>query len=264
MPKKKVKLIIKNVGQGNMNIVYLKQDHFVLFDMGSKQVSLLKPKIDGFETQVNRIRSLNKVLSNFEFYRVFVLSHWDLDHYNGLLCASDNFLNMFNFYLLPKGLPTITSQDAYDRLPKNKVLNIPMRRRKRNSASTQLKSFFENEMFNIYRGTRHYNRNKSGLVLKVKSQNSEAYLTGDISYDQINDYMYSYTNKNMFLVVPHHGGNAGDHRKIHNWVNLKVAIISNGYNQWNHPLGHIIKEFKSFNGVQIFRTDNNADYIKNI
>lgn len=264
-----IKLIVRNIGQGNMNEIHFASESFILYDIGAKRTSDLRPRLDEIRTQYLRIKRINQVLDDTpaESFRGFVLSHWDIDHYNGLLYVRDQDLDEFELFVVPQKLPTKTSRKAFDRLATRNVLAVPMRTRAHIRNATRFQPIFRNNIFTLYRGSKHYNRNKSGLTITAHKNNADVLLSGDTHYHQIDDYMLTHCNNDeLYAVIPHHGGEAGDANRITMWNDLEEAAISVGYNQWDHPLQDVRDALQARIGMQNVHIteEENRDYIKRI
>lgn len=261
---KNLKLIAYNVGQGNMNEIHFGQHSFIRFDMGAKNSANIIPVINHISIQFRRNLNLENILGNkhIEPIRIFVLSHWDIDHYNGLLYIDNLSLSEFDLFIVPQQLPNKTSKRAFNRIANANVLAVPMRHRHPIANATKLQPIFNNRVFKLFRGSKHYNRNKTGLTITAHKNNRDILLTGDIHYDQIETYLMRYSNGiNQYMVVPHHGGYAGSTNDILGWLNLNEVAISVGDNPWKHPLDNIVTEFETRVGVGnvhiTFNTGNN-------
>jgi len=266
---KSLKLIAYNVGQGNMNEIHFGDFSFIRFDMGAKNTANIIPVINSVSTKYRRTLNLERILGNktVKPIRIFVLSHWDIDHYNGLLNIDNISLSEFDLFIVPQQLPNITSKRAFSRIAALNVLSVPMRHRHPIPNATRLQPIFNNRVFRLFRGSKHYNRNKSGLTITAHKNNSDIILTGDIHYDQIKTYLMRYSKgTNQYMVIPHHGGYAGDSSIISSFFNLNEVAISVGNNPWHHPLGHIVNEFNTLVGPSNVRiTQTTAiDYTKTI
>lgn len=264
---KSIKLIVRDIGQGNMNEIHFAPESFIMFDMGAKRTNDILPKINGIGKLYRRVRVINKImcLAPKESFRGFVLSHWDIDHYNALLYIENQDLDEFEIFVVPEMLPTKTSKRAFDRIAQRNVLAVPMRHRTTLPNSTRFQPIFNNGLFILYRGSRHYNRNKSGLTITAHKNNADVLLSGDTHYDQIDNYMLSQcSNKDLYVVMPHHGGEAGETDRILGWNNLSEAAISVGKNQWNHPLKAVTDALDKKIGInKVHNTIKaNQDYYK--
>lgn len=266
---KKLKLIAYKVGQGNMNEIHFGQYSFVRFDMGAKNTADIIPVINHVSVQYRRNLNLERLLGNKTVnpIRIFVLSHWDIDHYNGLLYIDNLSLSEFDLFIVPQQLPNKTSKRVFSRIATSNVLAVPMRHRHPIAYATKLQPIFNNRVFTLFRGSKHYNRNKTGLTLTAHKNDCDILLTGDIHYDQIQTYLMRYCNgSKQYMVIPHHGGYAGNTHDIPLWVNLDEVAISVGNNPWHHPLGYIVTEFDTLVGAaNVYNTHATGnDYSKTI
>ena len=70
----------------------------------------------------------------------------------------------------------------------------------------------------------------------------------------------------LYVVIPHHGGYAGEANIINHWNELEEAAISVGYNTWRHPLQTVRDALDAnigLDNVHITNVERN-DYVKRI
>ena len=229
-----IKVNVRNVGQGNWNEI-IKNDTFLLvYDCGTDVYA-----------EPSEIRTLiDQRNANYRNDKpVFILSHWDKDHYHCLLGMTDEELTYFSKYIFRDDVPNLTSRKLYsriasvislaniyaigadDRVPKVRVTSL----RPLNNTSNQIV---------LYNSQYHKNRNISGLVVSLKTANSSVVFSGDCQYLQVSQYVLPHLNykHDHFLIVPHHGGKAGKYIYDNpRNMKLKKAIISVGKNTYKHP-----------------------------
>lgn len=267
----RIQLVAHDVGQGNCNQIFYGCCSFVMYDFGSRE----KTKLDNALTNIGskllsdfRDCQLNNILCKDNGdkeigLRIFVLSHWDIDHYNALNQMEQRVLDLFDLFVIPKEIPTATAKRAYDRLPPDKTLRVAMRRRARRSR-VRLQPIYRNQIFRLFRSSKSSNTNKSGLVLSVKVPNSNAILPGDHHYGQIRDIVYPFHRQNeLYFIIPHHGGHAGSASTLNNWLNLREVVYSVGRNQWRHPFGYVTGTINAIARINVRHdTRTDSDYRK--
>lgn len=122
--------------------------------------------------------------------------------------------------------------------------------------SSRLKNYCHGQRYRLYIGEARKSLNHSGTALEVHSEKECALLTADHTYKQIFEDMYPNTDKDLILnmVVPHHGGNAGQIPSPIYIYKPGIAIISTDGVSYGHPLPKVMNRLKT-EGFQIYRTD---------
>lgn len=184
------------------------------------------------------------------------ISHWDCDHYNLLRNISDTELSQLATAHFPNQLVSLTSLDIAKRIYKccqKTEAIVPPRSSQR---SSRLKNYCHGQRYRLYIGEARKSLNHSGTALEVHSEKECALLTADHTYKQIFEDMYPNTDKDLILnmVVPHHGGNAGQIPSPIYIYKPGIAIISTDGVSYGHPLPKVMNRLKT-EGFQIYRTD---------
>lgn len=116
-------------------------------------------------------------------------------------------------------------------------------------------------------GEKSKDKNKSGLMLAIKSRKDITILGADHTNKQILSCINSLvcSNKNhdkLNIVVPHHGGHCGK-AKIKTPSTLMPGIVAIwvGKNSYKHPNQSAINEYSN-NGFKVLRTDWERKNIK--
>lgn len=153
---------------------------------------------------------------------IFIISHWDFDHYSGLLNLSasqeSNVETIIGKDIVPKTKAFQTLIAKFG----NKVNYIQFNSQLGGNMSlSKLTTVANITIFETGPGmgaTGKVNSNKAELILRVEMTDHDVYLPGDSMWKQLlecldlNGKTYfnhnSKTNNSMF-VIPHHGGNAG-------------------------------------------------------
>lgn len=241
-PIKKM-LIIKCVGQGSWNEFSFDNEVKVVYDIGT---SYLHDKMT--------VKAL-MALRDFDYQKskpIIILSHWDVDHYHLLLEAEDETIKSISVFIYRSLIPNRTSQKLIDRF---KTLNpkalYPIQQEIPNSGRTsdELKKIFGNKYgFFIFNGSKNRNRNKAGILLALKGFSQVIVFGADFHYEQINKYVLPnfHYKHDHYLVVPHHGGEAGKFIYDNLYSACKDAIISVGSKySYNHPLTSVKDELRN-------------------
>lgn len=236
-------VVIRKVEQGNWNEIHVNNKCKIVYDAGTS--------INASYLDIQRIIG-NKIQEYSKSNPGLILSHWDKDHYHCLLGMSNNDLKVFSFFVCRHFVPNLTCRLLFNRIStavgSNNTYSLP--NAIRTNKSRRIRFFpitpTSNQLV-IYNAQYHKDRNKSGIVLSLKTSASSIILSGDAHYKQISDDILpslNYIHKHN-LVVPHHGGKAGSYiYNLPNSVIPNIAIISTGKNQYGHPLLNITRSLR--------------------
>lgn len=96
--------------------------------------------------------------------------------------------------------------------------------------------------------------NAYSLVQKLTYGETTILLTGDVTFDTLNQLMEDIGSIDIFK-VPHHGSYTGINEDTFLYTKPSIVIISNGKNnRYGHPHASVINELKE-NGIKYIRTD---------
>ncbi len=233
--KGKLNVTIRNVGQGNWNEINENDRISIVFDAGA---SMYATKTD--------IRNIigNRAAKYFTEKPGLILSHWDKDHYHSLVGMTDAELANFSFFICRDRVPNLTSRVLFGRIisaiGSANTYTIAAEPRSARGGHTHLIPLMPlSSQLMIYNAQHHKNRNISGLVISLKTKEASIILSGDCHYEQISVDILPHLNfkHKHNLVVPHHGGKAGNY--VYNLprnVTPDNAIISVGPNNYGHPM----------------------------
>lgn len=249
------KVIIKNIGQGNWNELVYNEKFEIVFDFGTIYTT----------KRTNVIRLIgNRDIEYQKCRPLFILSHWDVDHYHFLLGFDDNTIRSIPKFIYRSAIPNLTSRKALGRfkvLNRNSLLPIAVDSPYPRRSSIELRNINLTLSGNIilHNAFKNRSRNKSGIGLTVRREKSCVILSGDYDYKQISDYILPILNYKCkhYLIVPHHGGKAGRFIYKNSTLNvLEDAVISVGPNPYQppHPHTNNINELKR-KGFSVKRTD---------
>ncbi|GAA3934321.1 hypothetical protein GO495_29815 [Chitinophaga oryziterrae] len=249
--KGRTRLIIKDVGQGSWTEIEVDKKLTLIFDAGTY-----------YSTKASKVTSMygNRDSSYQTDCPGLIISHWDVDHYHFLKVMTDATISSLKFILCRNFTPSLMSRVIFSRLAKlNKnLISISADIRTVSVKETPLFPYYDNKRFTIFNSGYSRSRNKNGLSLLIRTATKSVLLTGDQHYGQFDHFVIpSYLNygHRHYLIVPHHGGNAGSYNfNLQQKVKKGDAIISVGSNTYGHPLPSILKCLRaaSFN---IRRTD---------
>lgn len=240
----KLKVNIRNVGQANWNEILVDDMYKVIYDIGAPtnhKKSELKKLIGkrGKEYQKSK--------------PILILSHWDKDHYHGLLGMTDKEIQSFQYFIFRNKVPNLTSRLIRGRLLRilgnGRLIGIDAIPKSSKKSTYQLSPINNTAcQLVIYNSEENKNRNVSGLFVSLKSAKSSVVFSGDGKYDQVSKFILPFLNypHNHSLIVPHHGGSAGrfEYKASPN-INLNRAIISVGINRYGHPTNSVITSLKT-------------------
>ncbi len=233
----KLSVIIRDVGQGNWNEIYVDGIATYIYDAGASMYDTKSQLI---------IRIGNRAVNYATDKPGLFLSHWDKDHYHALIGMTDAELSNFSFFVCRDQVPNLTSRILFVRLVTaigiNNIYTIQAEQNPPRQRQCKLKEISpKGNQLMIFNAYQHKDRNVSSIVLSIRTSTSSIVLSGDCHYKQIsNDILplLSYPN-NHYLVVPHHGGKAGTYiYKLPKQITPIKAIISVGHNYYGHPLTH--------------------------
>ena len=232
--------IVRNVGQGNWNELFVDDTTYLVYDCGTHYLtnrSQVIKYIDNRETLFQKDKP------------VLIISHWDVDHYHCLLAMSDITLSSFEYVMFKNYIPNLTSRKLMARflkliphcihtLSSGRAIKI-----KKVTKLTLMNSLIDVVL--VFNGSKDRDRNKCGICLIIKTNKVNIILSADHHYDQISRYLLpflTYPSKH-YLVVPHHGGKAGKFEyNMSKNLTPKLAIISVGKNSYGHPFKRYTNE----------------------
>ncbi len=225
-----LKLRVINVEQGSWNVILKDDKPYLMFDIGTNSY-----KPDNLK-DINKRLKLHPIDTDVP---ALFISHWHADHYNILLGMSVDELNHIQQLVCPS---TVLSLSAY-----NVIYWFKMRGESAmvifHPYEGKWKNYPINNRINLY--ARRYvrtNPNNAGLLMSINGLENCATLPGDANYssakeitdDSIKQFKSS---GGHYLVVPHHGGDAGSAKyTITNDVKKRRAFVSFGIgNPYGHP-----------------------------
>ncbi|QIC07186.1 aldolase [Brevibacillus sp. 7WMA2] len=265
-----LQLIVRDVGCGNLNEVSgeklcpicnleccnwrgVNEDRFrLIYDLGG-DVKFSNKEMDDIFDRANLTSP---------FYAV--ISHWDLDHYRAILDLDDTQLRLMKNIVVPSKMPnTLQLNKGLNRLQSFgiNIDIIPPALKRERSRRIELISRGKIHNFKLFRSSDGANINQSGIVLTIEGDRKVAVLTGDHHYPQIyNGVLNRSSIKPYELVVPHHGGNAGDF-DLSLWNRIPLAsggLSTKSFRYKNLPQGKIHNFFitqKSFHCTECRESD---------
>lgn len=254
----KIEVSVYDVGQGNWNEILFNDEFLIVYDLGASSSQIFNNTYNRVALPQNRRFTINSILHNgYSVKKVLIISHWDIDHYNGIFEIPDVDIKSFDFCIVPKRMENDTMKRAFDKLSRNTVVHsIEMNPKGTGAGATRvLTEICTNAVLKIYKGTNCSDRNKRGLLLSLHAKNIDFIFPGDHHYEQIDTFLIPNCNNNeLNIVVPHHGGHAGKVSLIGACTkNCSNSIISSG-NKHGHPFPYVKNVIETkFNSMH--RTD---------
>jgi len=246
----KLKIIVRNVGQGNWNEIYIKDNKKIIYDFGAS-IRYTQTQLDG----LIRKYKIDKILYD-NSVPLMIISHWDIDHYMMLLSLSDSQIKSIGMILCMDKAISQTAKNVLSTLQKNlgtRLSIISASERESRRSSLKLHLVGSNKGILLFKGTQSSSINKSGLVLGLQTKEACAVLPADHHYSQIEKDVFPHLNKNLTynMVVPHHCGNAGRiSSTLTHFRKNGAAVISVGKNSYHHPFKIIKNQLSTAFSIQ--------------
>lgn len=257
---KEYKLKINNVGQGNWNELLADGKPYLMYDIGT----------DAFGKDISQ--GIQHQLQNHpinEDTDALFISHWHEDHYNILTGMNMAELNHIKQLVCTSSVYNLTAFNImmlFNLRANSKlcVIQHPIRKKWREVA-------IADDNLKLYVRRFVKDLNNAGLLLFFNNQLNCVTLTGDAYYSTVEQVTNDAISKlncrgDYYMVVPHHGGNAGKFTcNIDARVNKRAAIISVGAsNSYGHPSSSVESSLR--NSFQILKEtkDIGTDIIYNL
>jgi beta-lactamase superfamily II metal-dependent hydrolase len=175
-----------------------------------------------------------------------ILSHWDADHFLGILSMTALEVSALHSVLVPVPIPrTATVQRALQALAGAGgpiVGLLPAPRPVGAGRAIVLVRQREFGTVTVFRATPGVSSNQTGIVVTAKGRSLTAILPGDHHYSKLVPLIRDASG--IALVVPHHGGRAGAMNSGDWWSQDAFdAMLSFGD---GNPYGHPLRETTQF------------------
>lgn len=197
------------------------------------------------------VRSLESVMQTEKYIDIGMISHPELDHFNGF----NYLLDRYNFGLLIINGRTRDIAKWQEFLKKVNDRKIPLI-----TLGMDDKIFYQNNKLEIISpdisilGTSELN--DTSLVFKLTTPEIAALFLGDINATiekwLIENYDASFLTADI-LKVAHHGSKYSSSDSLLKTVDPKIALIGVGKNNYGHPAKETMKKLFDF-GIKIFQT----------
>ncbi len=197
------------------------------------------------------VRSLESVMQTEKYIDIGMISHPELDHFNGF----NYLLDRYNFGVFIVNGRTRDIAEWQEFLKKVNDRKIPLITLGRDD-----KIFYQNNKLEIISpdisilGTSELN--DTSLVFKLTTSEIAALFLGDINATVekwlIENYDASFLKADI-LKVAHHGSKYSSSDSLLKTVDPKIALIGVGKNNYGHPAKETMKKLFDF-GIKIFQT----------
>lgn len=233
-----MQLIVVDCGQGNWNEIISDQDR-VIYDIGASSQYTF-PQVEAL------VRS--RLLHSETRPIYIIVSHWDVDHYQGLLGCEPSDLDKIRMLIAPSQVPdTSTYKRIRSALRERgvRITSIPPANRPPGAGyGTVLCVHSQIGPYTFFRAVPGRSRNQTGIVVSAEGPNRTAILTGDHHYEKILGAVRgNHRNTAGILITPHHGGHAGT-IDVAAWLAeftvLETPISVGRRNPYNHPFPEIL------------------------
>jgi competence protein ComEC len=230
-----------NIGQGDAILIETGNNSNILIDSGVYEGDryLLPYLLD------KGVRKLD----------ILIATHSHEDHINGF----NELMDYFKVGALILPAYENQKQDFQDLIYQADIRNIPCYSVLENDIINTGKSdlFVLNPQKEFFK--KDIPLNNTSIVLKYCYDDFSILLTGDIE-GEIESILISEKKKlrSDVLKVPHHGSETSSGRRFLKAVGPKVAVISVGYNRFNHPESDVLERLLD-TGALIYRTDINSE-----
>ncbi len=235
---KDLKLYFLDVGQGDSELVILPAGPKILIDGGpNNQV-------------INKLDSILK--STDRYIDLVILSHVQIDHFNGLIDVLKRYQIGAFIFNGQKGEAS-SFKDLEKTLQENKTKIIVL------VEGDKIK--YQNNYFAILSPSKKLlstnDPNETALVMELISQGSKILFTGDIS-SKIEKYLLQKYDLDIdVLKVSHHGSKYSSSKEFLDATTPKISVIEVGKNSYGHPTEAVLNKLIEV-GSQIFRTDKDG------
>lgn len=247
-PSKDLQVSFINVGEGDCILVETPQGKNILIDGGGTPFSDFDVGNKIVVPYLQR-KGINRI-------NLMILTHPDLDHLEGLIAVAkelkiDAFLDNGAGGNLPEyreliGLVKEKNIPYYQLTAGDQII-----------LNKDLEMLILNPAYNSY----FYDKsdlNNSSIVIKLFYKNAKFFFTGDIEEEAEKEMLSSpYNLESDILKIAHHGSISSTSPEFLERVNPKIAIISAGSSNFNHPNPIVIQRLEE-KRIKIYRTDQNG------
>lgn len=257
--KGNLELYVKDVNQANWNELRSNGDVVVLYDAGAR-LNASKVEIDTiFNSRKQDLAKSKPTL---------VISHWDMDHIHCLKKLTiPEIPRYFSKIVCPDRTQSMSSKgilrDFKSALGLANVYCLPLPPKTNANVVHHWKT---TGPVSIYQCEKSSSINYCGLLMFVKGVVASANYTGDCRLIQAhnvyqNEFAKGLANNAHVLIAPHHGGANEAQYRLYNHPCTQVVISVGHNNSYGHPNKVMLDYFGVISGGNVWRTDNNGDYI---
>lgn len=241
---KSVEVTFIDVGQGDSIFIRTDNNKTILIDGGgipsgnSETFDIGRDIIKPF-LYAKGVRSID----------IMVLTHFDIDHVQGLLSLMDEMPVGMILYGMPDGSNLYKQMVNIAKNRKIKVARI----------GREDKFYIGNVLFEVLHPSKeniNYTSNDSSVVIRMTYGQAAFLFTGDLEHLGEKEVLTSYNDIQAdVLKLGHHGSRTSTSKEFLDAVNPKFAVISVGKdNNFNHPSLEILNLLKN-KSIKVLRTD---------
>ncbi len=241
-------------------IIFLKPAHktdFYFLDVGQGDATLLT--LDGIKILTDAgptkkiLQSLDRATDGDRYIDLAIISHQQLDHFNGF----NYLLNNYRFGAILYNGRDESTNEWRALLSKINQQQIPLITMAAGDKITYLKKEIDiispNNSF-VQSGE----LNDTGIVELIKADGVKGLLAADIGFKVENYVAEHFDIAADILKVPHHGSKTSSSEKFLRAVSPKIAAIEVGAdNRYGHPTKEALSRLEA-SGANVFRTDING------
>lgn len=226
-----------NVGQGDSELIFLKNGVTILVDGGpSKEV----------------IYELEKILpSNRRYIDLVVLTHPDYDHYAGLI----NILDYYEFGVFLRGA-AVNKSAAFKEL-ENKLEEFRISSRMVSAGDRVSVGPAKIEFIHSLDAAETPGKGDDSLIMIFESSGAKVLFAADCEIATLSELAKGINLDADILKIPHHGSRFGINGSLLEEISPSIAVIEVGDNSYGHPAEAVVGALER-NGVRYFRTDRDG------
>lgn len=221
LPANELRCTFLAVGHGTAIVLELPDGRTVLYDAGSLRGPEVTSRILAPYLWSRRIQKLDDV----------ILSHADLDHFNGLASLAECFA-------IGRVLTSPTFADRRNDAVRHVLAVLEQRRIRMEilEAGDRLTAgAVTMEVLHPVRGFQGSNENTRSLVIEVRHRDHVVLLTGDLEKEGLQTLLRRPPRRVDVLMAPHHGSTRVDGRAILRWCRPFLVISCQGLPRGNTP-----------------------------
>lgn len=233
-----------DVDNADCFLIKTPQNKYIMIDTGKKSYRGLSD----FQMILNKYLK-NERINTLE---ALIITHFDLDHCSGTVDILKNF-KVKKVIIKNENIDSAISKEILKYLKENKI-NYQI-------AKTVSEVYFENDLKIKTYSSNIKNDNESSIVTLLNYKNKNILFMGDTGIVGFKD-IAKYFNKVDILKIGHHGAKNSINNEMLDKLKPEYALISVGFNKFNHPHFSTINLLEDRN-INIIST-RNYGFVKTI